>query len=122
MPKNILIVDDSAVMRKMVARNLRQAGLDIGECYEGGDGQQGLDELAKHPDVGLILSDWNMPVMDGLTFVKNVRAKGLQTPIVMITTEATGTRIDDAKAHGANGYICKPFTPDTLEKELKKFF
>lgn len=122
MPKNVLIVDDSGVMRKMIARNMRQAGLDLGEIYEGGDGQEGLNQLAAHPDVHLILSDWNMPNMDGLTFVKNVRAQGNQVPIVMITTEATDNRVAEAKEAGANGYITKPFTPQKMESELKQFF
>lgn len=122
MAKNVLIVDDSGVMRKMVARSLRQAGLAIGEIYEGGDGNEGLKQLEAHPDIGLILSDWNMPNMDGLTFVKTARSKGIQTPVVMITTEATESRINDATASGANGYICKPFTPEMLEKQLSKFF
>ena len=75
MAKNVLIVDDSGVMRKMVARNLRQAGLEVGEVYEAGDGQLGLAQLEQHPDVGLILTDWNMPNMDGLTFVKSLRKR-----------------------------------------------
>lgn len=122
MPKNVLIVDDSGVMRKLIARSLRQAGLAVGEVYEGGDGVQGLAELEKHPDVELILSDWNMPNMDGITFLKSLRAKGITTPVVMITTEATDTKVADANANGCNGYIYKPFTPETLEKELKKIF
>lgn len=122
MAKNILIVDDSAVMRKMIVRNLRQAGLDVGQVFESSDGQQALETLQKNSGIQLILSDWNMPNMDGLTFVKSVRGKGIQTPIIMVTTEATDSRIEDAKKAGANGYICKPFTPYNMEKELKPFF
>ncbi len=122
MAKNVLVVDDSSVMRKMIGRSLRQAGLDCGEIFEGGDGVEGLSQLASHPDVALILSDWNMPNMDGIAFVKEVRAKGINTPIVMITTEATESRVSDVKAAGANGYVCKPFTPEVLQKELGSYF
>ena len=122
MPKSVLIVDDSGVIRKMLARSLRQAGLDHGEIYEGSDGVEGLKQLEQHPDVGVILSDWNMPNMDGLTFVKSIRERGLTIPIIMITTEATDTKVSEVKAAGANGYVCKPFTPELLQQEVGKYF
>lgn len=84
---NILIVDDSSTMRKIISRSLRQAGLTIEEILEGGDGIEGLNVLqTSGKKVDLILSDINMPNMDGLEFVKAVRANGFSMPIVMITS------------------------------------
>ncbi len=119
MGKNILIVDDSAVMRKIIQRSLRQAGINISQIFEGGDGSEGLAVLQENsPD--LIFSDINMPNMNGLEFVKNVRAKGIQTPIVMITTEGGEDKVDEALKLGANGYVKKPFTPQYLQDKLRK--
>ncbi len=116
----VLIVDDSSVMRKIVTRGLRQAGFQIDEILEAGDGAQGLEVLSNHT-VDLILSDWNMPNMDGLTFVREAR-KTIQTPIVMVTTEGGEGKVNEAVASGANGHIKKPFTPDTLKATLGKYF
>lgn len=120
----ILIVDDSSVMRKIVSRGLRQAGFKIDDTLEAGDGQQALNVLKDQSAVDLILCDWNMPVMDGLAFVKAVRGnipeiKGI--PIVMITTEGGENKVNSAISAGANGHIKKPFTPDILKTHLGKF-
>jgi two-component system chemotaxis response regulator CheY len=116
---NILIVDDSSTMRKIVLRNLKQTGLDVGEVFQAGDGQAALAVLAANT-VHLILSDWNMPNMDGLGLVEAVRSdpNNAQIRIIMITTEGGETKVDEAIAAGANGYVKKPFTADDLEKEL----
>ena len=116
----VLIVDDSSVMRKIVTRGLRQAGFKIDEILEAGDGAQGL-AAATSNQVDLILSDWNMPNMDGLTFVKELR-KVQQTPIVMVTTEGGESKVKAAVDSGANGHIKKPFTPDTLRETLGQYF
>jgi two-component system, chemotaxis family, chemotaxis protein CheY len=119
----ILIVDDSSVMRKIVTRGLRQAGFSMDEVLEAGNGQEGLDALAAaNNDVQLILSDWNMPVMDGLNFVKGVRGSGNDTPIIMVTTEGGDSKLGAAMEAGANGSIKKPFTPDVLRETLGKYF
>ncbi|MEO5339151.1 MAG: response regulator [Magnetococcus sp. MYC-9] len=121
----VLIVDDSSVMRKIVARGLRQAEFQIDEILEAGNGQEGLDVLNRTTGgVDLILSDWNMPVMDGLTFVKSVRegAPSMnRIPIVMVTTEGGESKVEAADAAGANGHIKKPFTPEMLKEVLGKF-
>ena len=130
MPKiRALIVDDSSVMRKIVERSLRQAGLDLEKVVEAGNGAEALGVLRDNP-VDLILCDINMPVMDGLEFVRQIgtveSAKGI--PIVMITTEGSETHVVQALSAGARGYIRKPFTPDqvkehvlpVLEKALEK--
>ncbi len=115
---NILIVDDSSTMRKIISRSLRQAGLSVDEIFEAGDGIEGLSLLASGKSVDLILSDINMPNMDGLEFIKSVRGNGNKTPIVMITTEGGEEIIKEALANGASDSIKKPFTPDQLQEKL----
>ena len=115
---NILIVDDSSTMRKIISRSLRQAGLPVDEIYEDGDGIEGLNALANVKNVNLILSDINMPNMDGLEFIKQVRANGNTVPIVMITTEGGEEIIKEAMSSGASDSIKKPFTPEQLQEKL----
>jgi two-component system, chemotaxis family, chemotaxis protein CheY len=114
---NILIVDDSSTMRKIISRSLRQAGLAVDEIFEAGDGVEGLSVLGSK-SVDLILSDINMPNMDGLEFIKQVRANGNNVPIVMITTEGGEDIIKEAISSGASDSIKKPFTPDQLNQKL----
>jgi two-component system chemotaxis response regulator CheY len=114
---NILIVDDSSTMRKIITRSLRQAGFAVDDVFEAGDGIEGLNALAANK-VDLILSDINMPNMDGIEFVKAVRSRGCQVPIVMITTEGGEDIIHEAFSSGASGSIRKPFTPEQLEEKL----
>jgi two-component system, chemotaxis family, chemotaxis protein CheY len=115
----VLIVDDSSVMRKIVERALRQAGLDIGEVVEAANGAEALAEAQKG-SLDLILSDINMPVMDGLEFLKSVAgveaAKGV--PVVMITTEGSEARVVEALSAGARGYLRKPFTPEQVKERV----
>ena len=116
---NVLIVDDSSVMRKIIERSLRQAGLDLSEVWEAGNGAEGLAALQKgSPD--LILSDINMPVMDGLEFLKTLatveNAKGV--PVVMITTEGSEARVVEALSSGAKGYLRKPFTAEQVKERV----
>ncbi len=114
-----LIVDDSSVMRKIVERSLRQAGLDLSKVSEAGNGAEALSVLADH-QVDLILCDINMPVMDGLEFIKQLpavaNAKGV--PVVMITTEGSESHVVQALSLGARGYIRKPFTPDQVKEHV----
>ena len=114
-----LIVDDSAVMRKIVERSLRQAGINLGEVIEAGNGSEALEILRCRP-VDLVLSDINMPVMDGLEFVRQLRdlenAKGV--PVVMITTEGSESHVVEAISCGARGYLRKPFTSDQVKDHV----
>jgi two-component system chemotaxis response regulator CheY len=114
-----LIVDDSSVMRKIVERSLRQAGLDSLVVFEAGSGVDGL-ELLKAEHVDLILSDINMPSMDGLEFLRQIRAQNLApgVPVVMITTESSEEHVRQAILAGAQGYIRKPFTPDQVKERV----
>jgi two-component system chemotaxis response regulator CheY len=119
MPITALIVDDSSVMRKIVERSLRQAGLDLCKVFEAGNGAEALSVL-QGDKVDLILCDINMPVMDGLEFVKQLagveNAKG--TPVVMITTEGSEAHVVQALSAGARGYIRKPFTPEQVKEQV----
>ena len=114
-----LIVDDSSVMRKIVERALRQAGLDCLVVHEAGSGVEGLEVLKARP-VDLILSDINMPAMDGLEFVRQIRAQNLAVgvPVVMITTESSEDHVRQAIQAGAKGYIRKPFTAEQVKERV----
>ncbi|MGA2353185.1 MAG: response regulator [Terriglobales bacterium] len=114
-----LIVDDSSVMRKIVERSLRQAGVELEKVTEAGNGAEALTALHDNP-VDLILCDINMPVMDGLEFVREVaKLDGVKgVPIVMITTEGSESHVVQALSAGARGYIRKPFTPDQVKEHV----
>ena len=115
----VLIVDDSSVMRKIVERALRQAGLNITEVLEASNGAEALAEVQKG-SLDIILSDINMPVMDGLEFLKSLAtmecAKGV--PVVMITTEGSEARVVEELSAGAKGYLRKPFTPEQVKERI----
>lgn len=115
----VLIVDDSSVMRKIVERSLRQAGIDSLVVFEAGSGVEGL-EVLKVRKLDLILSDINMPSMDGLEFVRQLRSQQLAVgvPVVMITTESSEEHVKQAIEAGASGYIRKPFTADQVKQRV----
>ena len=119
MEPDILVVDDSAAIRKILQRVLRQTGMLIGEIHEAGDGQEALEKL-KTGKVGLILSDINMPKMDGLQFLAALRAspEWRHVPVIMITTEGGETKVAEAVRRGASGYVRKPFTADQIKEKL----
>ncbi len=114
----ILAVDDSASMRQMVSFTLKGAGYDV---VEASDGAQAL-EAAKGRKFDLVLSDVNMPVMDGISLIKELRALPAFrfTPILMLTTESGDNKKAEGKAAGATGWIVKPFSPDQLVNTVKK--
>jgi two-component system, chemotaxis family, chemotaxis protein CheY len=120
MSKNVLVVDDSAMMRKIVIKNLKDCGFDV-TVIEAGDGLEGLEKF-KAGGIACVLSDWNMPNMDGLTMVKEIRKLDPQktVPIIMITTEGSADKVKDAVLAGANNYLAKPFTPDRFKAKLQK--
>lgn len=112
-----LVIDDSRTMRRIVSRILVGLGFDV---VEAGDGRQALAALASGPLPDLACIDWNMPVMDGLTFVTRVRAderlRGIT--LMMVTTESESGQMVRALAAGAHEYLMKPFTPDAMEEKL----
>ena len=114
-----LIVDDSSVMRKIVERSLRQAGINLTEVLEAGNGIEALSVL-NEGRVDLILCDINMPVMDGLEFVKQLSgvANAKDVPVIMITTEGSEAHVVQALSCGARGYIRKPFTSDQVKEHV----
>jgi len=118
MAKTILAVDDSASIRNMVAFTLKSAGYDVVEAV---DGQDGL-EKAKGRQVNLVLTDQNMPRMDGLTLVKSLRALAQykSAPILILTTESSDEMKAKGRAAGATGWLVKPFDPPKLLEVVKK--
>lgn len=113
----VLIIDDSSLMRKMVSRSLRQADIGSVESCEAANGVEGLDIFAKE-NPAIVLCDWNMPEMDGITFLRNLREKS-KVPVIMLTTEASSERRQEAIKSGANGYVTKPFTPEKLGDSIR---
>jgi two-component system chemotaxis response regulator CheY len=119
MSLDVLIVDDSAAIRKILHRVLVQAELPLGQVLEANDGNEALTALAENR-VGLILSDINMPNMDGIEMLRKIRANAAwqSVPIVMITTEGSQEKVMQALQLGASGYVRKPFTPDQIKEKL----
>lgn len=119
MASDVLIVDDSAAIRKILARVLQQTEVITGKIFEAGDGIQALEVLREHP-VSLVLSDINMPNMDGLDFLKEFRSNASwnEIPVVMITTEGSQAKVMEAVEAGASGYVRKPFTADQIKEKL----
>lgn len=121
MPKTVLVVDDSAMMRKIVIKNLKDCGYDV-TIVEASDGKEGLDRFAAG-GVDLVLTDWNMPNMDGLGMVREIRKLDPEKkiPIIMVTTEGSADKVKEAVLAGANNYLAKPFTADRFKEKLGKF-
>jgi two-component system, chemotaxis family, chemotaxis protein CheY len=121
MELNILIVDDSPVMRAFIKRVLAMSGLAVAQTLEASDGRQAIDVLkAQHVD--LVLSDINMPVMNGEEFLREMMANETLrgTPVVVISTDARLDRVMQMISLGARGYVAKPFSPEGLRAELER--
>jgi len=118
----ILVVDDFPTMRRIVKTLMRQNGYT--NFVEAEDGQQGLKMLEATPDIEFVVSDWNMPNMSGLEFLKAVRAdpRFKHLPFLMVTAESEKEQIIDAMKNGVSSYILKPFTGATLQEKLAKIF
>ncbi len=118
---NILVVDDSAAMRKIIIAALGKTSLKNSRFVEAEDGKQALDKFYDG-NFGLVLSDWNMPEMDGLEFVGRVRKIDSRVKIIMITTEGSIGKFETALEEGVDELIVKPFTPEGLDRKIKKLF
>ncbi len=119
MALDVLIVDDSAAIRKILQRVLRQTEMPIGSIYEAGDGIEALAMLEQQT-VGLILSDINMPNMDGLEMLSKIKSMNAykSVPVIMITTEGNQNKVMEAVSLGAAGYVRKPFTTEQIKEKL----
>jgi two-component system chemotaxis response regulator CheY len=119
MESDVLVVDDSAAIRKILQRVLRQTGMAIRTILEAGDGQEALD-LLKSSNVDLVLTDINMPKMDGLQMLAAMKSNPdwRNIPVVMITTEGGESKVGEAVRLGATGYVRKPFTADQIKEKL----
>ncbi len=117
----VLVIDDSPAMRGMIRRVIQVSGLDAGEIFEASDGQEALD-LLEREWVDVILTDINMPRMDGEEFVRRMAASGLtqSIPIVVISTDATQVRREHLQALGVRGYLVKPFQPEALKEQIER--
>jgi two-component system, chemotaxis family, chemotaxis protein CheY len=113
----VLVVDDSTTMRRIIINSLKAAGFT--DTVQAGDGSEALETM---DGVGMVLTDWNMPVMDGLTFVKALREKPeyAEIPIIMVTSEGAREEVMEALSAGVNDYIVKPFTKDILAAKVSK--
>jgi two-component system chemotaxis response regulator CheY len=114
----ILVVDDSSTMRRIIKNTLARLGYK--DILEGGDGVEGWDAMNANPDIEMLITDWNMPEMNGLELVKKVRAdeRFVDLPIIMVTTEGGKAEVITALKAGVNNYIVKPFTPQVLKEKL----
>jgi two-component system, chemotaxis family, chemotaxis protein CheY len=115
----ILVVDDSSTMRRIIKNTLNHLGYK--DLLEAEDGQFAWDIMTQTTDIGVLITDWNMPNMNGLELVKKVRAeqKYADMPIIMVTTEGGKTEVITALKAGVNNYIVKPFTPQVLKEKLE---
>ena len=121
MAYNVLIVDDSPAMRSFVRRVLELSGIAVGRCLEAGNGQEALDVLQKEW-VDVVLTDLNMPTMDGEQFVRKMEEDPAMRPIpvLVVSTDRTDHRVREMLTLGAKGYVTKPFLPETLREELER--
>jgi two-component system, chemotaxis family, chemotaxis protein CheY len=116
---NVLVVDDSSAMRKIIINALAKTELKGARVTEAASGKEALDKFYDG-NYGFILSDWNMPEMDGLEFVTKVRKVDKRVRIIMITTEGTFGKFEQALDEGVDEYVTKPFTPEALDRKIKK--
>ncbi len=123
MAKTLMIVDDSATMRKIIMRTVRMSGLEFEQTEEAGNGNEALEKLGS-TKVDIMLCDINMPEMSGSELVKKVRQDKIceDTKIIMVSTESSQDMIDSLMSDGANGFICKPFTPEKFQEQLSPYF
>jgi two-component system chemotaxis response regulator CheY len=118
MAVNILVVDDSAVMRSMIKKTIVSSGVEVGEIYEAANGKEGLQVLEQNW-LDILFIDVNMPVMDGMEMLEQVRKKSdtADIPILIVSTESNNERIETIQKQNA-GFVHKPFTPEVLRERI----
>lgn len=116
---NIMVVDDSETMRSVIKKVVSMSGVAVGEYHEAGNGKEALAVLDKEW-IDVILSDINMPEMNGIELIQAIKNNEVlnHIPVIFISTEASQARMDEAKKHGAAGYVKKPFIPETIKSVL----
>lgn len=116
-PINVLVTDDSQIVRQVIIKTLSVAGVETNEVFQAGDGKEAL-ALLEEKQIDLVISDLNMPVMSGIEMFERMQEnESTRTiPVIVVTTEGSQTRIDDLKARGIKGYIRKPFTPEQIRE------
>ncbi|MGV8078649.1 MAG: response regulator [Syntrophales bacterium] len=116
---NILITDDSLSMRAVIRKVITLSGIPVAECFEAADGRQALEILSKNW-VDVIISDINMPEMDGMQLLRELKKDSLfqEIPVIIVSTEGNRERIEEAERIGAQGFLKKPFVPEELRSEL----
>lgn len=120
---NVLVVDDMASIRKILIRCLNNIGFT--KIVEASNGEEAMNIIkSKNPPIGLIISDWNMPVCSGLEFLKRLRADAEMNklPFIMVTSESDKSQVLDAIKAGVNGYVLKPFTPEDILNRLQEAY
>ena len=119
MAYNILIVDDSKIVRSVIQRAVELSGADVGVIYQAGNGQEALDMMGKEW-IDILFADINMPVMDGVQMVEEMARRGLvrDIPVVIVSTDRSEVRMQQLKEHGVREYLNKPFTPESIRDIL----
>ena len=119
MGKTVLVVDDSVSMRQMVTFTLKGAGFEV---IEAGDGKEAVGKLSSGAKPNLVITDLNMPNMDGISLIKEIRGMAAHKfiPILMLTTESSDSKKKEGQSAGATGWIVKPFNPDQMLQVIKK--
>ena len=115
----VLIVDDSPVMRTFIRRVMDTSGLDVSACFQASDGEEALSVLAREW-VDVILTDINMPKMNGEELLRSIESRNIGVPVVVVTTDATTVRVNQMLTLGAKGYVTKPFSPEALREEMER--
>lgn len=121
--RKVMVVDDSSVMRQIIKNNLKQLGFELANLLDAEDGEEALKKI-NEGEVDLVISDWNMPKMTGIDFLKAIRADGSlkELPFLMITSEADKEKIMQAVQAGVNQYIVKPFNANQLDEKIREIF
>ncbi len=121
MAYNVLIVDDSMIVRSVVERAVRMTGVDIGEIYQAANGKEALEKLDSNW-IDLVFADLNMPVMTGVEMVEEMERRGMLkgTPVVIVSTDRSEMRMRELKARGVREYLNKPFTPEGIRDIMQR--